>query len=371
MIQRLRLVPVENDTMIEQLSYGEVGLLNKVTRADVIEEAGDLISTGYYTSSNYPRLGLTFISFNCEHPAVSSNAVRMAIASCIDKAQLTQDYTGNYGLTVDGYYGLGQWMYQLVNGTMMYPVEEPEEGDATAQTAYEETLASWQSLSMDSIPKYTLDTEAAIRLLESDGWKLNSAGIREKDGVQLQLTLAYPSGSTIADSLEKNFVPYLKEAGIALTLEPLTMEAMLDQFYHRGERTADMLFLGSNFDVLFDPATHFQDGESGIPSWDYTEAADAELYQRALDMRRTEPGDSLSYCQKWVAFQQRFAAVLPMIPLYTNVYFDFFPTILHNYYPGNDATWSEAILEAYLSDAEDVEEEETEEIAEGEALFEE
>ena len=74
-------------------------------------------------------------------------------------------------------------------------------------------------------------------------------------------------------------------------------------------------------------------------------------------MRRTEPGDLLSYCRKWLAFQQRFAEVEPMIPLYSNVYFDFFPTILHDYYPAGNTTWSETVLNAYLSDVEDAEEE--------------
>jgi hypothetical protein len=90
------------------------------------------------------------------------------------------------------------------------------------------------------------------------------------------------------------------------------------------------------------------------------EAKDEELYRLALSMRRTEPGDLLGYCQKWLEFQIRFAEVEPMIPLYSNVYFDFFPRILHNYYPSSTATWSEAVLSAYLSDMEDMAEETTE-----------
>ena len=357
MIQRLRLVPADNESMMARLGRGEFGLLNKVTRADVIEQGEKLVSTGYYSSQNYPRTGLTFISFNCERTAVSSAAVRRAIASCIDKDRLVQDYTGYYGLRADGYYGLGQWMYQLINGTILYPVEEPEENTAEAQAKYEEEIAAWQALSLDSIPKYERDTAEAIRILEKEGWMPGAGGIREKDGIPLRLTLAYPEGNAIAAGLEQHFIPWLKEAGIELTLVPVKMNELLDQFYHRGERTADMLCLGTNFDMMFDPATHFQGAENGNPSWDYTEAEDEELYQLALSMRRTEPGDLLSYCRKWLAFQQRFAEVEPMIPLYSNVYFDFFPTILHDYYPAGNTTWSETVLNAYLSDVEDAEEE--------------
>ncbi len=366
MIGKIRLVPVENDTMIAQLGAGEVGLLNKVTRADVIAQAGNLTSTGYYTSANYPRVGLVFISFNCERPGLNSQAVRQAIAHCLDKDQVITDYTGYYGLRVDGYYGLGQWMYQLLAGTILPPVEEPEEQTAQAQQEYEEALAAWGELSLDDIPKDELNVEEAIRLLEQEGWTLGADGIRTKDGVSLRMTLAYPQGNNVGESLERNFAAHLREAGIELTLQPMEMGALLDQFYHRGERTADMLYLGSNFDMMFDPAAHFQSGESATHTWDYTEAADEELYQLALSMRQTEPGDLLGYCQKWLAFQQRFAEVKPMIPLYSNVYFDYFPTILHNYYPSGAATWTEAVLSAYLSDAEDAEEEEP---GEGEVTF--
>ena len=369
MIQRLKLIPVENETMMDQLAAGEVGLLNKVTRADVIDQGNRLTATGAYTFANYPRLGLTFISFNCERPGVGSAAVRQAIAMCLDREKLIRDYTGNYGLEAYGYYGLGQWMYQLVNGTMMYPVEEPEGGDAKAAAEYEETLAAWQELSLDSIPKYSLDPAAAAALLEADGWKTGADGIREKDGTQLRLRMAYPEGNMISESLETEFLPYLREVGIGLEMIPMEMEALLDQFYHRGERTMDMLLLGSNFDVLFDPAAHFQTGKSGSLSWDYTEAEDEEMYQLALEMRRTEPGNLLEYCRKWLEFQKRFAEVEPMIPLYSNVYFDYFTTALHGYQPSGSVTWSEAVLGAYLGDAEDAEDGEPEEAAEGEEIF--
>jgi len=358
MIERLRLVPVNNETMAEGMRTGKIGLLNKVTRADSIEQLNRLTGTGYYTYSNYPRLGLAFLSFNCERPAVRSAAVRRAIAHCMDKDQLTADYTGNFGLRVDGYYGLGQWMYQLVNGTMMYPVEEPGGESGLTQTEHDAQLAAWQALTLEEIPKYDLDPSAAARLLEEDGWKKGPDGIREKEGVRLNLTLAYPAGSRVADSMETSFRPHLEAAGIGITFLPMELGDLLDQFYHRGERSADLLFLGSNFDPMFDPAAHFHQGDSGMPSWDYTEAADEELYRLALEMRRTEPGNLLEYCQKWLAFQQRFAEVEPMIPLYSNVYFDYYPTILQQYLPSSSQTWSEAIVKAYLSDAEDAEEEE-------------
>ena len=73
-----------------------------------------------------------------------------------------------------------------------------------------------------------------------------------------------------------------------------------------------------------------------------------ELYELAKSMRETDPGDRLTYCQKWVAFQQRFAEVLPAIPVYSNTYYDFYTTQLQNYKVENQMTWTEAIVESWL-----------------------
>ena len=67
-------------------------------------------------------------------------------------------------------------------------------------------------------------------------------------------------------------------------------------------------------------------------------------------MRKTEPGDVLSYCQKWVAFQERWTEVLPAIPVYSNVYFDFYTTRLQNYRVTENQTWTQAIVAAALAE---------------------
>ena len=111
----------------------------------------------------------------------------------------------------------------------------------------------------------------------------------------------------------------------------------------------DMVYLGSNFETTFDPSVSFLVDEEGRPNWSYTNNTDEELWQRAVDMRRTEPGNILEYCQKWVAFQERFNESLPMLPIYSNIYFDFYPAILRDYAVSENCTWSEAIVPAYFA----------------------
>ena len=139
-------------------------------------------------------------------------------------------------------------------------------------------------------------------------------------------------------------------------MEALPMGELLSHWYRQTERDEDMIYLASNFDLLFDPSVYFNDeGE-----WAYTSLADEKLYEEAISMRKTEPSDVLAYIQHWIAFQERFNQTLPMIPLYSNIYFDFYTGYLQNYRISQNATWGEAIVGAYLSAEEPAEEGEEE-----------
>ena len=363
-IPTLVLRTVSNDTMIEELRAGEVGLLNKCTSADVIAEGTAMVAEEPVRMANYTRSGFSFMSFSCERPTVSSQAVRQAIAYCFDQDAMVQEYVGNYGLAVHSYYGLGQWMFQLVNGTMGVPVEELAE-DATEEerTAYDEALIAWEELSMDGIPTYSLDIDAAKQLLADDGWTLNRQGEsfdEEKDDVRckqvdgelvaLDLTMIYPEGSAIADSLDATLIGNLAQAGIKLTAEPKPSNELLDIYYRNVARECDMIYLASNFSTVFEPSAAFNPTEAYVGSTNRTGITDQELYDLAAAMSQTEPGDVLSYCQKWVAFQERWAEVLPAIPVYSNVYFDFYTSTLQNYNVSENMTWTQAIVGAYLGD---------------------
>ena len=370
-IPKLVFTLADNNTMVEKLANGEFGLLNKVVKLDTIEAARELVDNGF-EMSNYPRIGLSYISFACEKPTVASKAVRQAIAWSMDRDQLVREYTGDYGIRMDGYYGLGQWMYGAINGTIAGPFDPPENpSDTAAMAEYEAKLAEWDALNLDNLTVYTLDPEKARALLDEDGWKLNADGIREKeiDGqkVILDLTMIYPAGNKIEDSFKANLIPNLESIGIRLTLEPVPMAELLERYYKKGERDMDMIYLATNFDIVFDPSVNFIVDENGNPNWSYTNETDEELYRLAVEMRSTEPGDALEYCYRWIAFQERFNDTLPMLPLYSNMYFDFYLKDLHNYLIGENVAWTTAIVAAGLYEA--PEGEETGETEKGGLIF--
>ncbi|MBR4575765.1 MAG: hypothetical protein IKO25_01040 [Clostridia bacterium] len=189
--------------------FGSISLLNKVSDKDDITKCLE-IAAGQegLTYTNYERSGLGFINFNTERAPMNDPAVRQAIAYLTDRDGIVQETLGGYGMRAQGYFGLGQWMYLVLNGSVGYPGTQTEDG----------------------------------------------------------------------------------------------------------------------------------------------EEADEELWEHAVSMRQTEPADVLGYCAKWLEFQKRFMETLPALPIYSNVYFDFYPQVLHDYMIRDAVSWPQAILGAYLAE---------------------
>ena len=363
-IPRLIYETADKSEIVTLLANGEVGLLNKILDSALVMQGQALVAQDdTFVMAAYPRTGLGYITFCCEQKTVSSAAVRQALSYCLDKDALAGETVSNFGLRVNGYYGLGQWMYQLLSGTIPYPVKEPEAG-ATAQEIqeYEEELKAWEELTMDDVPVYDPDAEAAVALLEADGWTLNRNGepfdaaqddVRCKliDGelVALELTMLCPQENGFGQILQDAFVG-LDQVGAKVTVVEQPMNEVLLSYYREAERDCDMIFMASNFDVVFDPSISFMpDGDEPNP-YNFSAIDDEELYQLAVDMRMTEPEEVLEYVTKWVAFQTRLQEVAPIISIYSSVYFDFYPRVLQDYNVSSNVTWSQAIVYAYLGD---------------------
>ena len=68
--------------------------------------------------------------------------------------------------------------------------------------------------------------------------------------------------------------------------------------------------------------------------------------------------------QKWLALQIKVAETVPVIPIYSNIYFDFYVAQLQNYRVENYLGWANAIVAAWLGETETGEVEEYMESAE-------
>ena len=362
-IEKIQFTVVDYATMVEKFKKGELHLVNKVVLADAIRDG---LSAGLQ-NKDYPRIGMAFLTFTFDWPTVHEKEVRQAIAWCMDRDALTKAYCQEYGTRVDGYYGIEQWEYLLITGQIPYPVQFDNEEDLhNHEGDYHGAEAKdWEHLNLDRLTVYKVDTEKANALLDYAGWTLNREGgtfdpekddvrCKEIDGqlVALDLSMMYPEGNHIVDTLQENFLDNLEKVGIKITLVPAPMEELLKSYYRETERTTDMIYLATNFHVIVDPAiTYSTDTTANHQIWNNTYSDDEELYYLAVDMRRTDPKDVFDYVSKWVAFQERYNQVLPAIPIYSNIYYDFWVPELQNYNIVGHVTWTQAILEAYFGEA--------------------
>ena len=66
---------------------------------------------------------MSFLTFTYEWPTVHDKEVRQAIAWCMDRQLLADEYCGRgNGVVMNGYFGMETWEYLLVTGALSYPV---------------------------------------------------------------------------------------------------------------------------------------------------------------------------------------------------------------------------------------------------------
>ena len=346
-IRKLRYSLANNEDMIQLLDEGEFGLLNKVSMAETIHGGLNLQKAqSAYAMTSYARTGLTLIKFMENSVKAQDEAVRKAIALCFNRDGFIQEYVGPFGIRMDEFCGIGQWMYRLAIGQMEVPEELNE-----------------AMVALEGVTKYECEIAKAKDLLDKAGWTLNENGEPYVEGIRykeingeligLKLTMGMPESEKAMEALKTYLLPNLEEAGIHVTLQPISMK--LIEMNYEEESEYDLLYLGENFTISFDPKL-LAPAKAGSAGGNLTEARE-ELYTMAQEMVRTEPTDVVSFMKKWVKLQERISETLPVLPVYSNAYFDFYNRELHNYDILNSITWGEAIVESYMSDIEEMEEE--------------
>ena len=360
-IPQIEIRVVKPEFLIGDLNAGELGLAVRCVRETQIRSGMTLIGADFAMKS-YMRAGLSFISFCAEKGPTADLNVRKALAMCMDKEQLTRQYSGGFGTPVNGYYGIGQWMFRMANGAILQ--EEDDESD-------------WSDLQISRIEGYPLDVEGAGKLLDEAGWNLNekgeaydaaAGGIRyRKEGdqlVPLKLKMICPEENGAVALLQETFIDNLAQAGVALETEKIAWEDLLKKYYMQEERDCDMILIGTNFADVFDPSGEYDENGTSIRNG----ITDPKLAELSVTMRSTEPGDAPEYCRRWLAYLEERNAVVPEIPIYSDAYVDFHTSALQNYNPAPTGLWTTAVRSAFLSDyvaeEEEAEEEDYEEDAE-------
>lgn len=332
-IDEVTVVFADPETALQDVLEGKLDLVNKVSDGAVISEGMSMAEADELSMQNYLRTGMSFISFACEMGPSRSVNVRKAVARCVDVNAVNAEFTRGFGMPVYGYYGMGQWM-AMDN-------QEAMEEYATA-----------------------LDPIAAIGLLKDDGWVLDENGLPYDEaggGVRyrlnemnelekLSLKWAQAEATAISGLLTREISAQAEMAGIELIITKMPFEQLLKHYYRQTNREYHMFSLATNFNLAFDPYETYHTGDEYQGESNKTGLLDEELMTLALAMRQTEVGDNEAYTRKWLEFQARWNEMQPMVPLYSNIYFDFFRPDLQEYYANAYVSWATAIVHAYIGE---------------------
>ena len=355
-IQYLEFRVVKNDELIAQLQSGEIDIANKVSSGSVIQDGMSLYQNGELSISYYLRSGFSFIAFACEQGYTASEYVRKAVALSVDARALCEEFLLSYGQPVYGYYGYGQWMaseqVEALEALNIYEKDLNAAKDYLVRDGwvYDEERMAYDAES-DTQRYRALDVNSEQLLTEEEAVEVGRGEpISETNEAYtleaLTLTMAIPEDNAAAKAVVSQLEESFKELGIGLTVTELPMNELLQHYYRQTERTYDMFFLASNFSYIFDPYYTYSTDDVYQGTFNTSGLKDEKLMELADEMRHVTAGDTETYKAKWLEFQTYWVEKLPMVPLYSNVYFDFYRPDLYSYQVSAYSSWAAAVLYA-------------------------
>jgi peptide/nickel transport system substrate-binding protein len=118
-----------------------------------------------------------------------------------------------------------------------------------------------------------------------------------------------------------------------------------------GVPTFHMFNLATNYIPAYDLSTNYTtDPDMFAQGYNTNFILDEELDRLAQEMVKVDPEDRETFKQKFVEFTVRWNYLLPDLPLYSNIYHDFYNDKLKDYEINALVRISQAILYAYVTE---------------------
>lgn len=351
-IQKLVIVKTSEDTVMDMITTGQIQIYSQIADGSEVNAVMDLIEAGTINSSTsqYDRAGYGYFGFACDLGPTQFTEFRQAVAYLLDRVEFAQTFCKGWGSVVHGPYCTAFTM--------------------TAKTDIEK-----------KINHYDYNPEKAVELLKQAGFVYNADGSDYVDGsgevryakvteeqakyydsfnkVLADGTILMPATINWASS-EGNAVSALlstmlanseatKAAGVSIVKTEMTFPELLNYMYRQ-----DSYGLGGDYSMptynMFNLATGYN---GGVYDESYNWTTDPEyieqgynvqhLYDEQLDklsmdmVYGVEPDDEATYLDLWEKYIIRWNELLPMVPLYSNIYVTVYPNTIDNY--AEDSFW--------------------------------
>ncbi len=333
---------VNQETALDELSTGSVDILSGMASGDEITAGLDLVDKGGVAVASYPRAGYGKLMFQCDFGPTQFVEVRQAIAHLLDRNDFAKAFTGGFGSVVNGPYGESMWFYQ-------------------------ETKAELN----ERLNAYPYSLEEAVKLLEQAGFNLDEngnpyeSGIRHKkmeDGTLMPLVIEWASSEKNAVSdllvvkLQEN--PDLTAAGIKINQTVITFTELLNYMYRDATQdpkyavpTFGMYNLATNYTPRYDLSkTYPIDPDMVAQGYNTNFLLDEQLDNLSKEMVLVDSQDREGFKVKFVDFVDRWNELLPDVPLYSNMYHDFYNDKIKDYKVNNLIEMVDVLLYAYVAE---------------------
>ena len=351
-IQKLVIVKTSEDTVMDMITTGQIQIYSQIADGSEVNAVMDLIEAGTINSSTsqYDRAGYGYFGFACDLGPTQFTEFRQAIAYLLDRVEFAQTFCKGWGSVVHGPYCTAFTM--------------------TAKTDIEK-----------KINHYDYNPEKAVELLKQAGFVYNADGSDYVDGsgevryakvteeqakyyesfnkVLADGTILMPATVNWASS-EGNAVSALlstmlansdatKAAGVSIVKTEMTFPSLLSYMYRQETNGAVGDFTVPTYN-MFNLATGYN---GGVYDESYNWTTDPEFIEQGMNVQHqydkeldklsmdmvygVEPGDEATYLSLWEKYIIRWNELLPMVPLYSNIYVTVYPNTIDNY--AEDSFW--------------------------------
>lgn len=351
-IQKLVIVKTSEDTVMDMITTGQIQIYSQIADGAQVNAVLDLIEAGTIDSSpsQYDRAGYGYFGFACDLGPAQFTEFRQAVAYLLNRVEFAQTFCQGWGSVVHGPYCTAFTM--------------------TAKTDIDK-----------KVNHYDYNPEKAVELLKQAGFVYNADGSDYVDGsgevryakvteeqakyyesfnkVLADGTILMPATLNWASS-EGNSVSALlttmlassdatKAAGVSIVKTEMTFPSLLSYMYRQEMNGAVGDFSVPTYN-MFNLATGYN---GGVYDESYNWTTDPEyieqgynvqhLYDKELDklsmdmVYGVEPGDEATYLSLWEKYIIRWNELLPMVPLYSNIYVSVYPNTIDNY--AEDSFW--------------------------------
>lgn len=179
------------ETRMQMLQTGEIDMDMVTVNQDNVQALKD---AQFIDLHIFPTNGYGYIGFNFKNPKFQDQKVRQALAYGLNRKEV-----------VDAVYAGG--FADVIN--------------------VPQSKLSWAYYKGDNA--YEFNKDKAIELLEEAGWKVGADGIREKDGVKLEIKFTATSPNPVNDALIPVAQANYKEIGVKFEAEQMDFNAVLEK----------------------------------------------------------------------------------------------------------------------------------------------